>query len=802
MNAETSAIYVKGTILAEQGQLTESVVCYCKAIELNPDSDLIHGSLWVALCQTQHWDMAVASYHRALEVNPDSSLVYHHLGAALIFLEQWDNAVISLQRVIELNPLNPNWAGSYMLLANALSKLGKTEQAIAAYQQCLQLQPHYMEAVVSLQRLVELNPLNPNWAELYRFLEDSLSKLGQSEQADYFVYCQAVISLQHIIELNPLKPKRARSYRLLGDCLSKLGKLEQAIAAYQQCVELQPDYIVYCNMGSLLTISGKVNEAIVAYQQAELLRPDQVEIYWNLAWLFSQQNQWDKAVACYRKGCVVNPEFVNIDELKKNFSLTLRYVFIQLNCISHDETIFVEKIGLNINNLALIQQDNTAWARDTFNVFKYTPEQQLSQFKIPDFQRRILETSCINSFCPISGKALNSNQSFYIFYNENAVIFYRFVGLEEFYLIVIGSWSPLKAGIYFPSRELIISFCCLDWGNMFGVNRELIEEYVNIFKAHVFCQFEGFKNYILKEERKKLTALVGFCGNNIGHYFWNEISAIQELHETKTNHKLDAFLIGKNNYFDIRELFPEIIAENNETLFLNIPEKSVEEVFDLCLKNNLFVVKLIGLAITERLANRLYHSSLSKCSVNFLQKVGESKKHFPLVWITLRTHTRVWLSQVEGIVNIIKELSKDYPNLGVIFDGLSTEKDILEKIKNLIPVNIKTYNALDCAIYETIVWVHAIDLFITSYGAGLIFPCYIANQPGVVHTHSIWNKPKPYFLHPREKCVPIVPVPSVDSFDSAYAKGINRNYDVDWRDIYNEVVKIIDNLNKERTLTK
>lgn len=660
MNAEISAIYVKGKTLAEQGELTEAVACYCTAIELNPDWVSVHGSLWAVLSQTRQWDEAVASYRRALEVNPDSSLVYYHLGAALIFLQQWDEAVVSLQQVVELNP---NSAGSY---------------------------------------------------------------------------------------------------RLLGDALSKLGQIDEAIAAYQQCVQFQPDY---------------------------------AEVYWKLAWLMSVQNRWNEAVACYHNARDIQPKLVNIDELKNYFSSTLNYTFIRLNDLSPGENLFLEKIGIYLNNIALIQQDNTAWAKATFKVFDYTPDLPVSQFGIPDFERRILDKGYIDSFCPISGKALNSNQSFYLFYNEHSVIFYRFVGEEEFYLIVIGSWSPFKVGIYFPSRELIISFCALDWDKTFGVN---IQESVNIFKAHIFCYFEDFKYYILNQNPKKLTNVVGFCGNNVGHYFWNEVSAIQDIYDKKLNHKLDAFLVGENDYFDIREIFPEIILENNKVLFFNVSAKSGNEIFELCLKNNLFVVRLTGLVITERLASRLYHSSLKKCGVNFLQKVGESKKHFPLLWITLRSHKRIWLSQIEGIANIIQELHKDYPNLGVIFDGFSTEKNILEKIENLIPVNIKTYNALDCAIYETIVWSHAIDLFIAPYGAGLVFPCQIANQRGVVHTHSIWNKPTPYCLHPRENSVPIVPVASVDSFDSAYSRGFDRNYDVDWRDIHSEVVKIIEKLSEER----
>jgi hypothetical protein len=41
---------------------------------------------------------------------------------------------------------------------------------------------------------------------------------------------------------------------------------------------------------------------------------------------------------------------------------------------------------------------------------------------------------------------------------------------------------------------------------------------------------------------------------------------------------------------------------------------------------------------------------------------------------------------------------------------MPTRKAIWKKFLELIPPNISTYNALDCEIHETFVWVYAIDL--------------------------------------------------------------------------------------------
>jgi hypothetical protein len=130
--------------------------------------------------------------------------------------------------------------------------------------------------------------------------------------------------------------------------------------------------------------------------------------------------------------------------------------------------------------------------------------------------------------------------------------------------------------------------------------------------------------------------------------------------------------------------------------------------------------------------------------------------------------------------------------LGRIFDGVPSEKANLETIRSLIPPTIKTYNALECTLYETIVWSHAIDIFIAPYGAGLIFPCQIVNKTGVAHaSERKWLRPNPFCLHPRDNCVSITVVPG-DGIDTSPD---GRNYHVDWKAIYTEAINLLKNLN-------
>ncbi|MEG4277563.1 tetratricopeptide repeat protein [Microcoleus sp. MON1_C1] len=593
------------------------------------------------------------------------------------------------------------------------------------------------------------------------------------------------------------------SYQQSGHALAKDGRVNEAILAYEEALKLQPDAEIYFHLGSLLTLSGKIDKAIAAYQKAVEIQPDYVDSYWNLAWLFSQQNKWDEAITSTRKAGELK-----IQGVWEHFQKNSRYRFIKLHSLSEEDRIFLENIEVSIANLELINQVNVSAKQSYQDVWSYSPEMPISNFGISSSLHSIIDKGYVESICPVSGKKIKSDQSFYVDHYQY-MIFYRFLGTELFYLVVGGNWVRFNIAIYFPFKDLIISFC--DPTNGIMMEAAPVDYWVNIFKSYTLSCLNDVKDYLLSDQPKKISAVLGMW--NIGHYFWNEISAIQELYETKKLNKVDAYVIGPNNYLDIQDIFPEIRAEKPNVDFFYFQaqapywylhaELPQPTYFQFCLTNNFFTVKLTALCIKEKLASRIYHNSYKKCRPNFLQKVAKSKQHFPLLWISIRSHTREWISQVEGIANIIRDLSNDFPTLGVIFDGMPTEKANMEKILELIPPNISTYNALDCEIHETFVWVYAIDLFIMGYGAGSVFP-WIANKIGLYHgnTHMVRYE-EAFCIHPRENCQHTFFVSRdaiTEDLDSV-SHPHTRNYDVDWRAIYNKVVKIIEKLNEERIVT-
>jgi len=119
---------------------------------------------------------------------------------------------------------------------NALSDLGKKEEAIKAYRQAISV--------------------DPKSAYPYYGLGNALSDLGRKEEA-IEAYQQAI----------SVDPKFAYPYYGLGNALSDLGRKEEAIEAYRQAISVDPKSAYpYYGLGNALSDLGRKKEAIEAYQ--------------------------------------------------------------------------------------------------------------------------------------------------------------------------------------------------------------------------------------------------------------------------------------------------------------------------------------------------------------------------------------------------------------------------------------------------------------------------------------------------------------------------------------------------------
>ncbi|MEG4851313.1 tetratricopeptide repeat protein [Microcoleus sp. B5-D4] len=670
-------------------------------------------------------------------------------------------------------------------------------------------------AVNSIEMTLIYQPRNDATATEYYFnLGKSLQIKGQQQQA--------LAAYRRAAELNPhnylakaiASSKQPEAYTELISSLIKQGLLEQVISCYDQLFENDWNLATkaHHNLAIVLAKEGMMNEAITVFSKSSKKTFNESLIYENI-WLgLNKMRLLDEDNPDY-------PTEIDREDTYKYFSQTSQYKALNISALSDEERNFMEKAGFSIANLELIAKDDIELEEIYINSFTSNEPVQLSRKGGKDlrgndsiydikkgryFQQSIVETGYIYSVCPSTGEVLRTNQSFVYHYPHpgtwtgvHPIYIYRFVGVEVFYLVCATPVLGDKSFIYFPNRELIITF--VSGHDCYAKEDQII----NALKANFVSHWQLVNSYLSTDIRKEVAAVLGYM-NNLAHFVWNELSGIQYLYDNETLDKIDKFLIGSFEYFNLGDTYPEIPID--KILHLTNPDS----LFETILANNYLAVWSTDLVIKEDLSNRLYKGAIAKCSPSVLQEIEVARKHFPFVWIGLRGHSRVWLSQIEGLANIINSLSTIFPDLAVVFDGwgqtekpdprseleMKREQSIVADIVKKISTNVPIYNLIGAMNCERAVWSRVIDFYISAYGSGLTFPLWIANKPGVVHgiIDSILLEKGEWSSHIRENAAAPLLIPN-DYRDDNVKIGF-ANYDVDWQKINAAVIKVMNQKQK------
>lgn len=641
-------------------------------------------------------------------------------------------------------------------------------------------------------------------------------------------------------------------YKKLGKEFQALGVFESARNCYTKVIEIEPESAeIHANLGTLHAQQQQWPEALAYYTRAISLQPSFDEVYRNLARIWQQLGQRERAALCWEKGrnlesklaaevncnsAQIQPEdaceyiWKGLNQLGPfheespycqleitpqvacdYFSKTSQYKLIHMRALTPEDREFLEKAGLSIEFLESIGRDTIESEEFYINNFGSEPQktiklsQKTTRSANPDlwdplqcdswyrldlsinFQQTIVETGYIYTLCPVSGKILRSNSCQLYSIGGNSGICYRFVGEEVFYLITRLWWQGDKAYLYFPKLDIILQF-------RNECHHLMIQDLINGLKSETVSYWRQLKTGSFNNYKKEVVATLGICFPNLGHYIWNELTGLYYLSENGILNQIDKFLVadyGPYKSFKIRDIFPEIPPEKI-ILFSNH-----EHCARIIRENNYLAVRFTNAFIKEQFSQQIRINTLKKCSQEFLNQVEQAQQHFPLLWINLRSSNKVWISQIEGYANIINNLCKEYPNLGLVFDGCPHDQEVMEKILTLIPSTISTYNALHCTGYQSLVWAYAIDLYIAVIGSGLTLVTWLANKPGVAHanvSHTVTQAH--WWSQARENAIPPVAIPSQHIVDLEENNHYYCNYDLDWKLINEEVKKIVKNLRK------
>ena len=845
-----------GKTLREQGDFEEAIKYYRKACDLNPNSFDAHYQLSVCLSQYTQSKLTVLesdpelgkvilqelqesnteidlsdlnddAFLQALSEVSDQSFV-RELYRAYLKREAEPGAAETWSHYIQNTSTRKGLITVFRKtpeFKNILSRYGEenVQKDIAIHWKFIKVSREHLlpEKIACYQRCLELNPY---FYDLYYEYGQTLHRAGRTDEA--------ILDYQQAIKI--------------GCDLVDKNRIEEALKCYKKSLEILPErHEIYCDLATKLINCGKINELLCCYDQVFKLAKTSFHLYHNLALFLAKQNFIYEAVICFERVSKIQRLNLNNDQhlyeriwndlnnntlfsanqidcpveikqqdVERYFQSHSRYLVVSLQTLTEEQKFSLNQMGLIIDNLKLIAQDDFDLEKIYINSFSDPqPELLSSQLRLshPSYQQSLVETGYVYTICPFSGKVLRSNQSFVINHAEHPAkqrghdlqgFCYRFLGKEIFYLIV-GCPCGERLLAYFPKLELIISLN----QHLIGFARPI--ESINKLKSYMVSYWREVKSY-LSTEAKQVVNVIGL-GFNIGHYVWQDLAGIDVLRENGILHKLDKIMAGPGDYFSCQDLFPEIPADK----FMEVED--VSDVFKKVIDNNYVALRVNGTFIKEQLIERIRQVSYQKCSQEFIQKVEEARKQcFPLLGIQVRAKNgrRVWLSQVEGIANIINHLYADYPKLGIVFDGWSitgkedkssscwymidADKATMNDIVALIPGHIPVYSAIGATTFETATWwAKGIDFGLTPLSGGMICSSWIANKVSLAHAprlnlNNFHNQVTSSSF--RENLIPSIIIPNEFITDIPNSD----NYEVDWKYVYDEVIKIIKELRELR----
>lgn len=182
-----------GVELAQQGDLEDAVVAFCRAIQLDPHYAQAYSNLGLMLMDTNRLQEAEACLYRAIELKPDYAAAYNNLGLVLMNANRLGEAESCFRQALELDPNCPE---VYNNLGLVLEDTTRLKEAEALFRRAIEQKPNYAEAHYNLGNflkavkrldeaekcLLRASELRPDYQQAHFALASLYLLRGQYEQ--------------------------------------------------------------------------------------------------------------------------------------------------------------------------------------------------------------------------------------------------------------------------------------------------------------------------------------------------------------------------------------------------------------------------------------------------------------------------------------------------------------------------------------------------------------------------------------------------------------------------------------------
>ncbi|MBC2716161.1 MAG: tetratricopeptide repeat protein [Desulfobacteraceae bacterium] len=178
----------------------------------------------------------------------------------------WENSIALFEHALDVTKNN---SVAHFNLGIALTKTGKTDEAIRHYQRALRI--------------------DPNHPDIHINLGNALAQKGYIDKA-----------ILHLSAAVKIDDQNATARYNLGTALATVGRIDEAIQHFLAALKMDPNNDkAHINLGSLLAQKGNLTEAVEHLKAAITLNPENCLAYFNLSVISQNINTINDAMACY-----------------------------------------------------------------------------------------------------------------------------------------------------------------------------------------------------------------------------------------------------------------------------------------------------------------------------------------------------------------------------------------------------------------------------------------------------------------------------------------------------------------------
>ena len=235
--------------------------------------------------QVSYWKNSVSLFEHTISVTRDNSVAHMNLGEALSKVGRNDEAMRHYQETLRINPTSDKATNNFGI---ELLRRGQSQEATQYFRKALQLNPRLEYAHINLGAQLAKTGTSESNAEAMQHFLDALKINPFSHDAHYNLGVvlllekhteEAIVHFEAAVRLNP---EFGKAHHQLGIIYAQKYVPEKAIFHYREALKSDPHAaILHNNLAGQLILHGKMDKALSHLQMALSITPNFPAAHYN-----------------------------------------------------------------------------------------------------------------------------------------------------------------------------------------------------------------------------------------------------------------------------------------------------------------------------------------------------------------------------------------------------------------------------------------------------------------------------------------------------------------------------------------